>query len=221
MLAMGTVLRREPPFRTIFGYATLFAEDGRPMHKSWGNAIDFDEAAERMGVDVMRWLYATARPDDNIRFGWHAADAARRELLVLWNVYAFFVTYARLAGWTARPGDAPPPAPGQPPLDRWILSRTAGTAAEVERRLADFDALGATRAISRLIGELSTWYLRRSRKRFARDGGADADSAFGTLHHTLVSVTRIIAPILPFLSEAMYQNLVGRSATGTQPSAST
>ena len=100
MLAMATVLRREPPFKTIFGYATLFAEDGRPMHKSAGNAIDFDEAAERMGVDVMRWLFATARPEDNIRFGWHAADAARRELLVLWNVYAFFVTYARLADWS-------------------------------------------------------------------------------------------------------------------------
>ena len=58
LLAMSTVLRREPPFRTIFGYATLFGEDGRPMHKSWGNAIEFDEAAERMGVDVMRWMFA-------------------------------------------------------------------------------------------------------------------------------------------------------------------
>ena len=92
MLAMSTVLRREPPFKTIFGYATLFGEDGRPMHKSWGNAIEFDEAAERMGVDVMRWMYVSARPEDNILFGWHAADEARRELLVLWNVYAFFVT---------------------------------------------------------------------------------------------------------------------------------
>ena len=106
MLAMGTVLRREPPFMTIFGYATLIAEDGRPMHKSAGNAIDFDEAAERMGVDVMRWLFTTARPEDNIRFGWHAADEARRRLLLLWNVYAFFVTYARLASWTPRTGIA-------------------------------------------------------------------------------------------------------------------
>ena len=100
MLAMSTVLRREPPFKTIFGYALVFGEDGRPMHKSWGNAIDFDEAAERMGVDVMRWMFAKARPEENIPFGWHAADEARRELLVLWNVYAFFTTYARLAGWT-------------------------------------------------------------------------------------------------------------------------
>ncbi|MFL5749809.1 MAG: hypothetical protein ACJ767_04210 [Chloroflexota bacterium] len=82
----------------------MLGEDGRPMHKSAGNAIDFDEAAERMGVDVMRWLFVTARPEDNIVFGWHAADAARRELLVLWNAYAFFVTYARIARWTPERG---------------------------------------------------------------------------------------------------------------------
>ena len=104
MLAMSTVLKRTEPFKTIFGYALVFGEDGRPMHKSWGNAIEFDEAADRMGVDVMRWMFAKARPEDNILFGWHAADEARRELLVLWNVYAFFVTYARLASWTPARG---------------------------------------------------------------------------------------------------------------------
>jgi isoleucyl-tRNA synthetase len=146
MLAMSTVLRREPPFLTIFGYATLFGEDGRPMHKSWGNAIEFDEAAERMGVDVMRWMYVSARPDDNILFGWHAADDARRELLVLWNAYAFFTTYAPLAGWTPASGSLPPAE--RSPMDRWILSRAAGLAAEAGERLADYDALGASRRIS-------------------------------------------------------------------------
>ncbi len=137
MLAMSTVLRREAPFKAIFGYALVFAEDGRQMHKSWGNAIEFDEAAERMGVDVMRWMFAKARPEDNILFGWHAADEARRELLVLWNVYSFFVTYARLAGW--RPTDPAPPVGERPTLDRWILSRLAGLAARVEDRLGDYD----------------------------------------------------------------------------------
>src|SRR4029077_3969256 len=144
MLAMSTVLRREPPFRTIFGYALVFGEDGRPMNKSWGNAIDFDEAAERMGVDVMRWLFAKARPEENINFGWHAADEARRELLVLWNVYAFFVTYARLGGWAPRKGvgEAMEARDGEwPALDRWILSRAAGLAAAVGTRLGDFDAI--------------------------------------------------------------------------------
>ena len=211
MLAMSTVLRREPPFKAIFGYALVFGEDGRPMHKSWGNAIDFDEAAERMGVDVMRWLFAKARPEENILFGWHAADEARRELLVLWNVYAFFVTYARLAGWTPKEGidAAVAGAGGWPALDRWILSRAAGLAAEVGGELAEYDAVSATRAVSTFIDDLSQWYLRRSRDRM-RAGAepADRDAAFATLHAALVSLTRTLAPILPFLSEELYQNLV-------------
>ncbi len=206
MLAMSTVLRREEPFKTIFGYALVFGEDGRPMHKSWGNAIDFDEAAERMGVDVMRWMFANARPEDNILFGWHAADEARRELLVLWNVYSFFVTYARLVGWTA--AEAAPPASGRRALDRWILSRAAGTAAVVEDRLRDVDAIGATRALSAFMSGLSTWYLRLSRRRFSRsDDPADRAAAFATLHEALTATTRMLAPILPFVSEAMYGNL--------------
>ena len=213
MLAMSTVLRREAPFRTIFGYATLFGEDGRPMHKSWGNAIEFDEAAERMGVDVMRWMYANARPDDNILFGWHAADEARRELLVLWNVYAFFVTYARLAGWSPDPDAATAPdlakVAGRPPLDRWILSRLAGVAARVDDRLANCDPDAAAGTISGFIDDLSTWYLRRSRKRFSRsDDPTDRDAAFTTLHAALTGLARVMAPLLPFLTEAIHQNLV-------------
>ena len=200
------MLRREEPFETIFGYALVYGEDGRPMHKSWGNAIDFDEAADRMGVDVMRWMFARARPEENILFGWHAADEARRELLVLWNVYAFFVTYARLVGWG--PGEAAPPVSRRRALDRWILSRTAGTAAMVEERLLDYDALGATRALSAFMTELSTWYLRLSRRRFSRsDDVEDRRAAFATLHEALTATSRMLAPILPFLSESMYGNL--------------
>ena len=211
MLAMSTVLKRTEPFKTIFGYALVFGEDGRPMHKSWGNAIEFDEAADRMGVDVMRWMFAKARPEDNILFGWHAADEARRELLVLWNVYAFFVTYARLAAWTPERAidEAMKAAEREwPVLDRWVLSRAAGLAADVGARLGDVDALGATRALSAFIDDLSTWYLRRSRDRMrAGADPADREAAFATLHATLVSLSRTLAPILPFLSETLYGNL--------------
>ena len=211
MLAMSTVLRREPPFVTIFGYALVFGGDGRPMHKSSGNAVDFDEAAERMGVDVMRWMYTTARPEENIRFGWHAADDARRELLVLWNVYAFFVTYARLNGWQAT-GSSDGSSAGTV-LDRWILSRAAATAAVVGDRLADVDAAAAAKAISTFIDDLSTWYLRLSRKRFSRnDDAADRSTAFATLHGALLALARFAAPILPFLTEAIYGNLGGAIA---------
>jgi isoleucyl-tRNA synthetase len=207
LLAMSTVLRREAPFKTLFGYALVFGDDGRQMHKSWGNAIEFDEAAERMGVDVMRWMFANARPEDNILFGWHAADEARRRLLVFWNVYSFFVTHARLAEWDPR--GAAPPVTERSALDRWILSRVAKLAGEVEDDLRNYDALDAARAIDWFIEELSTWYLRRSRKRFSRGAdAADRAAAFATMHATLVALVRIMAPILPFATEAIYQNLV-------------
>ncbi len=221
MLAMSTVLRREPPYKTIFGYGTLFGEDGRPMHKSAGNSIEFDEAAERMGVDVMRWLYTAARPEDNILFGWHAADGARRRLFVLWNTYAFFVTYATLAGWgpAGREGEAAVPGDGGPgtSMDRWILSRLAGLAAAVEDRLLDVDPAATARLIDAFIEDLSTWYVRLSRRRFSRnDDPADRDAAFATLHATLVGLSKIVAPILPFMADSMYGNLV-RSVDAAAP----
>ncbi len=183
------------------------------MHKSWGNAIEFNEAAERMGVDVMRWMYARQRPEENILFGYHAADEARRELLVLWNVASFLVTYARLAGWTVpvAAADDGPVASTKPasPLDRWILSRTAGLAVSVRTELEDFDARAATQVIGVFVDDLSQWYLRRSRRRLSRsDDRADREAAFATLHHALVGAVRVCAPILPFLSEELYQVLV-------------
>ncbi len=215
MLAMGTVLRRERPFKSLFGYATLYGEDGRPMHKSWGNAIEFNEAAERMGVDVMRWMYATARPEDNILFGYHTADEARRELLVLWNTLAFFTTYARLSDW--RPSRA---VIGQQSadadrslLDRWILSRAAEMAASAGSSMDVYDTRGATRAISEFVDDLSQWWLRRSRRRLSRgDDATDRDVAFGTMHLALMAVARTIAPLLPFLAEEFHQVLVASTS---------
>ena len=101
MLTMGTVLDGSPSFLENFGYASLHAEDGREMHKSWGNSIEFNEAADKMGVDVMRWLYCAHKPENNLLFGYNRAEETRRRFLIpLWNVYSFFSTYASLDGWT-------------------------------------------------------------------------------------------------------------------------
>ena len=226
MLAMSTVLRREPPFRTIFGYALVFGEDGRPMHKSWGNAIEFDEAAERMGVDVMRWLFAKARPEDNILFGWHAADEARRELLVLWNVYAFFVTYARLAGWT--PVDAAAPAgrraAGTPSIAGSCRARPARRRPRSRTGCADFDAVGGDARDRRRSSTTSRpGTCGCSRRRFSRsDDAADREAAFATLHaRARRARPGSSRPILPFLAEAMYGNLVPATVAGRRPTACT
>jgi isoleucyl-tRNA synthetase len=206
LLAMSTVLRREPPFKTLLGHGLVFGEDGRQMSKSWGNSIEFNEGAERMGVDVIRWLFAKTRPEDNILFGYQLADEARRELLVLWNVFAFFAKYASLVDW--QPPTTTPVLKGTDVLDRWILSRTASAAAAVGAALADYDARAAALRLGEHIDELSTWYLRRSRRRLSRnDDQADRDQAFAVLHLALLSASRLMAPILPFLAEGLFQRL--------------
>lgn len=216
LLAMATVIDNSPPFLQCFGYATLFAEDGTPMHKSSGNMIEFNEAADRMGVDVMRWLYANHRPEANLLFGYGRADDVRRRFLIpLWNVYNFFVSYALLDKWQPSFEAFDPKFPeGKTPnsdnvLDKWILARLNQITAQVTDALIETDSLTATDAVEAFLDDLSNWYVRRSRRRFWR-GQLDTDkrAAYATLYHVLVKLGRVIAPITPFVTEVMYQNLV-------------
>jgi len=217
LLAMATVLDGSPPFLENFGYGTFLAEDGRPMHKSWGNAIEFNEAADRMGVDVMRWLYCAHKPENDLLFGYTRGDEARRRfLLPLWNVYSFFVTYANLDGWrpdseaTFDPRYPEGPTPhSQNLLDRWVLSRLNQVVERVTTTMADSDPYAATLAIEGVLDDLTNWYVRRSRRRFWKsEQDADKNDAYRTLYHLLVKLAKLLAPFTPFVTEAMYQNLV-------------
>ena len=230
MLTMGTVIDGTPSFLENFGYASLYAEDGREMHKSWGNAIEFNEAADKMGVDTMRWLYCAHKPENNLLFGYNRAEETRRRFLIpLWNLYSFLTTYASLDGWTPSPPLSSPPKsggteggrafdPGTPegpapqceaPLDRWILARLNQVTARVTDALTNSDAYVATLALETLVDDLSNWYVRRSRRRFWKsEQDADKDSAYATFYHTMVKLTRLLAPFIPFVTEVMYQNLV-------------
>jgi isoleucyl-tRNA synthetase len=217
LIAMSAILERRAPFGNVFTYATLVAEDGRAMHKSSGNMVEFNEAADRMGVDVMRWLYASQRPEKDLLFGYHAADETRRLFLIpLWNVYSFFVTYANLDEWTPT---APPPAGQAPVLDRWIRARLAQVVVEVTARMEAFEPHLAAAALQQFLDHLSNWYLRRSRRRFWSHRGTSAESdsdkghAYATLYEVLVTFVRLLAPFVPFVTEVMYQNLV-RSVDG-------
>ncbi len=235
LLAMGTVMAGTAPFKTLFGYATLFAEDGREMHKSWGNSIEFNQAADEMGVDTMRWLFCNHKPENNLKFGYGPADKVRSKFLIpIWNIYSFFVTYANLDHWTPTP---PPRAggagggggdefnPGVPegatpqsanPLDRWILARLNTVIARTTDSLEKFDAFAATLIIEPFIDDLSNWYVRRSRRRFWRSElDADKQAAYATLYHVLVKLAKLLAPFTPFVTEVIYQNLV----TGVYPDA--
>ncbi len=210
LLAQSTVLADEPPFRNLFGYATLLAEDGREMHKSWGNAIEFNEAADTMGADVMRWLYASCKPEQNLLFGYNRGDETRRRFLIpLWNVYAFLVSYAQLDGWT--PGDevVVSPVEAHAQMDRWIVARLDETTLAVREALDRYDAERATAVLEALLDDLSNWYVRRSRRRFWKsEADADKNAAYTTLYHVLVEFIKLLAPFIPFTTEAIYQNLV-------------
>jgi isoleucyl-tRNA synthetase len=216
LLAMATVLDNSPPFLENFSYASLHAEDGREMHKSWGNSIEFNEAADRMGVDVMRWLYCAHKPENNLLFGYHRAEETRRRFIIpFWNVYSFFTTYAEIDGWAPELKDFNPDHPegstpeSQNPLDRWILGRLNQTVQEVTSELDNSNAFNATQGFESLLDDLSNWYVRRSRRRYWKtETDQDKNTAYATLWHVLVKMSRALAPVIPFLTEQIYQNLV-------------
>ncbi|HEV8252036.1 MAG TPA: isoleucine--tRNA ligase [Candidatus Limnocylindria bacterium] len=215
LITESTVMTGQAPFRTLFGYATARDEHGEEMHKSKGNAILFDDAAEQMGSDVMRWMFSTASPASNMNFGYHLAhEEVRRFFLPLWNTYGFLVTYARLDGWT--PAGTDGAAAARTLLDRWILSRLDALVGDVRQALDGYDAQRATRAIEAFVDDLSNWYVRRNRRRFWK-GELDEDkrAAYETLHRVLVDLARVMAPFVPHLADALWQNLV----TAVQPEA--
>ena len=209
LIAMSTVMEDSEPFKTALGYGTLFGEDGRPMHKSWGNLVDFGEGADKIGVDVMRWMFLRQNPAENLLFGYHLADETRRRFhLKLWNVYNFFVTYANLDGWY--PNNKLTISLRQLTiLDQWILARLNQTTGVVTKSLERFDAFTATVEIEKFVDDLSLWYIRRSRSRVgpASESEKDRNSFYSTLYYVLCTISKLLAPFTPFLAEVLYRNL--------------
>jgi isoleucyl-tRNA synthetase len=217
LLTMSTALEDRAPTRTIFSYALMRDEHGREMHKSWGNAIPFDEAADRAGADVMRWLFITHNPAVNLNFGYTIlGEVVRRFILTLWNSYSFFVTYARLEGFD--PTKARAPLAERALLDRWIVARLHQTTGEVRAGLEGYDPPRAGRAIESFVDDLSNWYIRRNRRRFWKTDAAveQPAAAYLTLWECLVGLAKLLAPMMPFLAEELYQNLV-RSVDQSAP----
>ena len=214
LLTMSTVLENTAPFKSVFSYALMRDENGEEMHKSKGNAIWFEDAAERMGVDAMRWVFLRQNPALNVNFGFRSADEVRRRFIIpLWNVYSFFVTYANIDRYDAT-AEAPPVSE-RAELDRWILSELNQLVVEVTDAFENFDPDRAARNVEGFVEYLSNWYVRRSRRRFWKAGilaeNADADKhgAYATLYDCLLTLIKLIAPVMPFMTEQMYQNLAG------------
>ncbi len=221
LLVMSVALEQTEPFRNVFTYALLRDEHGAEMHKSKGNAIWFEEAADKMGVDVMRWMYVRHNPANNLSFGYAAGDDVRRLFLIpLWNVYSFFVTYANLDGWS--PGRGHTYSQGnllENDLDRWVISELNVLVVSMTKSLDDWRPAEAARAAESFVDRLSNWYVRRSRRRFWKsESDSDKESAYQTLYTCLTTLVRLLAPFVPFVVEEMYQNLVAERVTGAVPS---
>ena len=227
MLVMSTVMEHAAPYKSLFGFATLMGEDGTPMHKSKNNLVVFDDAAERVGADTMRWLYTNHNPEQNLNFPRiptqqdmedaqqserpvHLSEKwmqVRKTLDKIWNVYWFFVTYANIDQFDPTQHMLPVAERGE--LDRWILSELQQTIRTVTAGLDHYDSVKPGEAIQEFLEVLSNWYLRRSRERiWAPELDSDKIAAYLTLYECLTTLIKLLAPFMPFTTEELYQNLV-------------
>jgi isoleucyl-tRNA synthetase len=256
ILAMSTMMElgkeeKRPPFKNLLGHALVLDENRRAMHKSDGTAIWFEEAAEQIGVDTMRWMYCAQPPTVDLPFGLRhpdepvtitgaddfemthtvsgdrvcrvtstpADETRRRVMLTLWNSYAFFANYARL-------DEFDPQAPSVPleqrqDIDRWILSDLQLVIRTAHEHFQRYELTATCHRIEKFLEDLSAWYVRRNRRRFWRgqqEGDVDKLAAYQTLYEVLVTLAKVMAPFVPFMTENIYQNLVGRQVPGSPSS---
>ncbi len=256
ILAMSTMMelgkeQKRPPFKHLLGHAMVLDEHRQVMHKSDGTAIWFEEAAEELGVDTMRWMFCAQPPTVDLPFGTRhpdqqvtvtgpdgetisqtvegqplckvtsapADDVRRRVLMTLWNSYAFFCNYARLDEFD--PTAQPIPLDKRQDIDRWILSDLQLVIREAHQDFQAYNLLPVCHKLERFLGDLSTWYIRRNRRRFwrgATHGDTDKLAAYQTLYEVLVTLSKVMAPIMPFVTEDIYQNLVARQVPGAPES---
>jgi isoleucyl-tRNA synthetase len=201
-LFMSVVLTGKAPFRNVLGYEKMLDETGREMHGSWGNTIEAPDAFDRMGADVMRWQFAGQPPDRDLLFGFGPAREIKRKLLTLWNSASFFVDYANIAGFAPQWSSLEPAATA--PLDRWLVERTNAFVVDAETQYDGYRADEVVRLFESYLDDLSNWYIRRSRRRFWNE----EPDAFATLWYALVQTLRVLAPVMPFLTDHLWRNLV-------------
>lgn len=225
LLAMSTMMSGRAPFKTLLGHALVRDEHGEEMHKSKGNAIAFEAAADEgwtvkekdgkekrcppMSADVMRWLYCRHNPVNNLNFGSGPAEEIRSKfILKWWNTYAFFCNYARLDGFD--PNAPQVPVKDRPDLDRWILSDLQILIETARREFERYNLQAFCLLAEQFVDDrLSNWYVRRNRRRFWKsEAGQDKLAAYQTLYTVLTTLCKLFAPLTPFLAETMYQNLV-------------
>lgn len=213
--AISTMLFGSVAFKNVLSPGHIQDADGRKMSKSLGNIVQPWDVLNIHGADALRWyLYTATPPGNERRFSLDlVGDALRNFTIPLWNVYSFFVTYANLDGWKPDQnlgGSAKGHAElAYSYLDKWLLSELNALVRDVTAAYENYDPTGATRPLEKFVENLSAWYLRRSRRRFWKsESDTDKQAAYATLYTALVTMSKLIAPAMPFLADELYQNLV-------------
>ena len=204
LMAIGTLVFDQSSYKNVLCLGHIMAEDGRKMSKHLGNILEPIPLMDRHGADPLRWfMLAGGSPWSARRVGdGTIQEVVRKTLLTYWNTVAFHVLYARTGGWT--PSAADPAPADRPVLDRWVLSELHRLVRDVDAALENFDTQQAGKLLSAYVDDLSNWYVRRSRRRFW-----DADpAALATLHTVLETLTKLMAPLVPFITERVWQDLV-------------
>jgi isoleucyl-tRNA synthetase len=212
--AISTLLFNEVSFKNVLSLGHIQDGEGRKMSKSLGNIVQPWDVLAVHGADALRWyLYTATPPGVERRFSSDlVGEVIRSFTLTLWNVYSFFVTYANLDKPTVT---TRPIATSD--LDRWLLSELNVLVRDVTEAYEHYDVPNATRPIEAFVEKLSTWYLRRSRRRFWKsESDSDKQAAYSTLYTALVTISKLLAPAMPFLADELYQNLI-RSVDDTAP----
>ena len=209
LLAISTLLFDKAPFKNVIVLGHVQDKDGQKMSKSKGNVIEPMEALRQYGADAIRWYFlSNSAPWIPNKFHGQAVVETQRKLLsTLWNTYAFFVLYAEISQFD--PTKHALDLDTLSVMDRWILSRLNHTVRTVDENMSHYKLVEATRPLQEFVDDLSNWYVRRSRERFWADGlDTDKVNAYLTLYTCLTTVAKIAAPMIPFMTEAIYQNLV-------------
>lgn len=214
MLFMSVVLEDRAPYERVLSYNSVVAEDGSKFSKT-GFMIKFDEAAEKIGADSIRYLYAGAPVANDVRFGFNLGDEARRKLLAFYNIYTFFNTYAAI--------DQPDLTDYQPddnalkPIDRFLVLRTNEFIRRATAYMDDYKAYQLVKEFEAFVDDISNWYIRLNRRRFWKsDNGPDKMAAYWTLFNALNACVRCMAPIIPFMTEHIWQDLTRKVLRGAE-----
>ncbi len=206
MLFMSTVLVGKAPYERVVTNGMVVSEDGSKFSKT-GFMIKFDEAAEKIGADTVRYLYASAPNTNDVRFGYNLGDEARRKMLGFWNIYTFFDTYAQL--------DKPDFTNYKPdfslmtPTDKWLLVRTNEFIEKATANMDDYKSFALVKDFEAFVDDISNWYIRTNRRRFWKtEDEQDKMIAYWTLFNALKACTQVMAPIMPFMTEYIWQKLI-------------